>query len=144
MGSTIAKRGQSAFSHNYVILMSSQAQLLQRQPGKQFIQPEINLGIQLDNLKIEITNTQLQQIIILAERLQKYTNKVREENKQKLTAEEMKKNKEYFARIFPDYYIGWGKNLPKEDMQRLQQILQKMQVENFTKDINQYLQAKEK
>jgi hypothetical protein len=36
MVNTIAKRGQSNFDHNYVILMSSQAQLLQREPGKQF------------------------------------------------------------------------------------------------------------
>ena len=78
MNSTIAKRGQGSYSHTYVILMSSQARLLQRSAGRQFIEPEINLEIDLSDLKIEITNNQLQQIITLAERLQKYTRRVRE------------------------------------------------------------------
>jgi hypothetical protein len=36
MGTTIAKRNQTAYHHNYIILMSSQAKLLQRDAGKQF------------------------------------------------------------------------------------------------------------
>ena len=76
MGSSIAKRGQSALLHNYVILMSSQAQLLQREAGKQFVEPEIDLQIDLRTLRLEVTNTQLQQIITLAERLQWYTRRV--------------------------------------------------------------------
>ncbi len=66
MGSTIAKRNQKVYQHNYLILMSSQAYLLQREPGKQFIEPEIRLEIDLKTLKIELTNIQLQQIITLA------------------------------------------------------------------------------
>lgn len=66
MSSSIAKRGQPALLHNYVILMSSQAQLLQREAGKQFKEPEIDLQIGLKTLRLEITNTQLQQIITLA------------------------------------------------------------------------------
>lgn len=45
--------------------MSSQAKLQQRDPGKQFVEPEIDLSISLDTLKLEITNNQLQQIITL-------------------------------------------------------------------------------
>jgi hypothetical protein len=65
--------------------MSSQAQLLQREPGKQFFEPEISLKIDLKTLRIEITNIQLQQIISLAERLQRYSKKVKEENRVKLS-----------------------------------------------------------
>lgn len=53
--------------------MTSQAKLLQRDPGKQFSEPEIDLSINLETLKLEITNNQLQQIITLGERLQRYT-----------------------------------------------------------------------
>ena len=63
MGCSIAKRGQKKFEHNYIILMTSQAKLLQRDPGKQFAEPEIDLGINLETLKLEITNNQLHQII---------------------------------------------------------------------------------
>lgn len=66
MSSSIAKRDQPSLFHNYVILMSSQAQLLQREAGKQFIEPEIDLQVDLKTLRLEITNTQLQQIITLA------------------------------------------------------------------------------
>lgn len=76
MSSGIARRGQSALQHNYVILMSSQAKLLQREAGRQFVEPEIDLQIDLRTLKLEITNTQLQQIITMGERLQRYTRRV--------------------------------------------------------------------
>jgi non-ribosomal peptide synthetase component E (peptide arylation enzyme) len=65
----------------------------------------------LETLKIEITNNQLQQIITLAERLQNYTRMVKLANRHKLTQEEMKKNRDDFLALFPDYYNGWGKNL---------------------------------
>jgi hypothetical protein len=65
--------------------MSSQAKLHQRDPGKQFLEPEIDLSINLDTLKLEITNNQLQQIINLAERLQKYNREVKKHNTKVLT-----------------------------------------------------------
>lgn len=45
--------------------MTSQAQLKQRDAGKQFDEPEIDLTINLQTLKLEITNNQLQQIVTL-------------------------------------------------------------------------------
>lgn len=87
MNSTIAKRGQASFAHNYLILMTSKAYLLQRQPGKQFSFPEIDLQIALNDMKIEITNLQLQQIIGVAERLQAYTRKLKDSNRAKLSHE---------------------------------------------------------
>jgi glycosyltransferase involved in cell wall biosynthesis len=50
--------------------------------GMEFIDPEIDLSITLENLKIEITNNQLQQMINLGERLQKYSHEVKRNNTQ--------------------------------------------------------------
>lgn len=47
-------------------------------------------------------------------------------------------------RIFPEYYNGWGKNLSEESSQKLDDILQKMQLQNYTNGISKYLQSKEK
>lgn len=71
--------------------MSSQAKLLQRESGKQFVEPEIDLSINLETLRLEITNSQLQQIITLGERLQKYQREVKMQNRYKLTNENVKK-----------------------------------------------------
>lgn len=56
----------------------------------------------------------------------------------------MKANRDYFLNIFPEYYNGWGKNIPEEDQQKIENILYKMEVEHFTKGMNAYLQSKEK
>jgi hypothetical protein len=59
----------------------------------------------------------------LGERLQRYTTKVKEENRQKLSQLEIKCNCEYFAKIFPEYYNGWGINLNKNDFEKIESIL---------------------
>ena len=132
MGESIAKRGQTKFEHNYIILMTSQAKLQQRDPGKQFTQPEIDLGINLETLHLEITNNQLQQIINIAERLQKYTQEVKRKNTQQLSSEERKKCRMKFAEIFPEYYKTWGKETCPKKMKELETILERMEVEEFS------------
>lgn len=62
----------------------------------------------------------------MAERLQRYTRRVQEENRQQLSAKEVKANQDFFARIFPEYYNGWGSNLSKGDLEKLEQVLEKM------------------
>lgn len=44
----------------YLLLMSSNAMLYLRDSGKQFEEPEINLRIEFDELRLKITNSQLQ------------------------------------------------------------------------------------
>jgi hypothetical protein len=109
MGETIARRGKP-LAHNYLILMTSQAQLLQREPGKQWTQAEIDLQVALEDISMQITNSQLQQIVGLAERLQAYTRKLRDANRAKLLPEEAEANRNAFSALFPTYYDGWGKN----------------------------------
>jgi hypothetical protein len=65
MLASIAKKNSKNVPMNYIILMTSNMKLLQREPGKQSIAPEIDLYIDFNDLKIEITNKQLQQIITL-------------------------------------------------------------------------------
>lgn len=144
MGSGIARRGQSAPQHNYVILLNSQATLLQREAGKQFAEPEVDLQIDLRTLRLEVSNSQLQQVITLAERMQRYSRRVAEENRQQLSAEETRANLDFFARIFPDYCNGYGSGLGKADLQRLEQVLEKMEVESFARCMTQHLQEREK
>jgi hypothetical protein len=85
MEKTIAKRGQQKLAHNYIILMTSTARLKQRDPGRQFKEPEIDLGINLETLKLEMSNNQLQQIITLAERLQRFNHELKKNNTQELS-----------------------------------------------------------
>jgi hypothetical protein len=47
----------------YLILMTSEALLYQRQPGKQYIEPEINLVIEFKEIKIKVSREQLQQVV---------------------------------------------------------------------------------
>jgi hypothetical protein len=144
MGSTIARRGQPSPAHNYLILMTCQAQLLQREPGKQFALAEIDLQVALEDIAIEISNSQLRQIIGLAERLQTYTRKLKEANRATLSPEAAKANREFFNRVFPLYYEGWGKNVSAEDLGRLEEVLEKTEVEVFAKDIQLFLQGRER
>ena len=132
---SIAKRGQTKFEHNYIILMTSMAKLLQRDPGKQFSQPELDLGVNLESLKVEITNNQLQQIITLGERLQKYSREVKRHNTKPVTVQEKKEKREQFLKLFPKYLKDWGKEMTLEEMQQLEDILETMEVDNFVKDI---------
>lgn len=63
----IARKNQPQNNYtNYLILMSFNAMLYQRDAGKQYIEPEINLFIDFDSLAIKVSNKQLQQIITLS------------------------------------------------------------------------------
>ena len=144
MSESIAKRGQTKFQHNYIILMTSQAKLKQRDPGKQFSEPEIDLGINLETLHLEITNNQLQQIISIGERLQKYSQEVKRKNTQELSSEQLRVCKHKFGEIFPDFYTCWGKEMCPEKMKQLEDLLERLEVSEFYSEINAFLQGKEK
>ena len=121
MYQAIAKKDKSnKLKMNYLILMSSKAMLYQREAGKQFIEPEINLKIGFEELKIEITNGQLQQLVTMSERLQKYTNEVKAQNRKRLTQLEMIANRELFLQMFPRYF---QKTISNEDLMKLESIL---------------------
>jgi uracil-DNA glycosylase len=53
---------------------------------------------------LEITNNQLQQIITLGERLQKYTMEVKKHNTKTLSHEEKRAYREEFMALFPKYF----------------------------------------
>jgi hypothetical protein len=75
--------------------------------------------VALEDIKMEVTHSQLQQIVALAERLQAYSRKLRDANRAKLSQEEADANKNAFALLFPNYYDGWGKAMSPEDMVKL-------------------------
>lgn len=142
MTDSIARKdNQQRLKMNYLILMSSNAMLYQREAGKQFEEPEINLQIGFEQLKIEITNQQLQQIVNLSERLQKYTNEVKAQNRKKLTQLEMIANRELFLQIFPKYF---EKTITPQEEAGMDSILEKMEVANFEDGIKKYLMTKQK
>lgn len=76
--------------------------------------------------------------------MQKYSKLVKMANRQKLTPEEMALNRQELMKIFPEYCKGWGDGLSPSTLQKLDDILEKMEVEHFTADISRHLQAKEK
>lgn len=59
MTTSIARANKATTANNnmnYVILMSSEAELYQREAGKQYTEPEINLIINFEELKVKISN----------------------------------------------------------------------------------------
>ena len=124
--------------------MTSQAQLKQRDAGKQFDEPESDLAINLQTLKLEITNNQLQQIVTLGQRLQKYSREVKRHNTKKLSVKEKTTYIEEFMKLFPSYYQEWGKKCTAEEIKTIEDILEIMETDHFVKGMTKYLQDKEK
>lgn len=94
-----------------------------RQAGKQFLDPEINLLLDFDELKVKISNEQLQQIVSLGERLQKYQNEVKAQNRKRLTQLELIANRQIFVKLFPKYF---QKKCSAKETSTIEDILQKM------------------
>lgn len=61
-----------------------------------------------------------------------------------LSKDEKKSEKEQFGKLFPAYYNEWGNNMSKQDLGRLEDILEIMEVDYFEEEIKSYLQEKEK
>lgn len=68
-------------------------------------------------------------------------NQVKLQNRKKLTPEEMIAYHKEFLRIFPSFF---DKKTTPEDNNKIQSILEKMEVENFKDGIKNYLQGKQK
>ncbi len=54
----------------------------------------------------------------------------------------MKKYTEEFLTLFPEFYVGWGKNMAAKSLERIEGMLEKMEIDNFTPGINKFLQEK--
>jgi hypothetical protein len=58
-----------------------------------------------------VSNTQLQQMITLGERLQKFTKEIKEKNRVKLDKDTMNKYIEEFQALYPEFHNDWGKGM---------------------------------
>lgn len=87
----------------YIVLISFDAKLLQSQKGN-FTVPETLLQVDMETLKFDVDDRQLQQLITLSEKLQKYKLKVRLSNQAQLSPEQRRELLDQFTTLYSKYY----------------------------------------
>ena len=71
----IHRGDEKPLDKKYILFISSDANLFQREKGQQFELPELHFQINVHQFRIELENKQLQQAISLSELAKHYTEK---------------------------------------------------------------------
>lgn len=127
---------------DYLILISSEAKLLQRNKGN-FEVAETTLEVSIKQLAVYLENRQVQQMITLSETLQRYRDLVRESNRIILDEPVRKKNLEDFMYLYRKY-LTHDNTLEGDELARYEHILERMETQEFARIIREEVKLREK
>ena len=107
MGGMILREGQKQpkLPVNYIVQINSQAKLIQNPKGL-FDRPEIDANIRLGAIDIAIEQTQLQQIILMAEFFSKFQQRlfIEQHHKPKLPEGALREQEQRFQELYTQVY----------------------------------------